>query len=442
MKQNLSNQPLKGTSDWFPEEFAIRKYIFETWRKINRQFGYEEYLTPIFESADIYRAKSGEDVGGKELMVATDRGGRELAIRPEMTPSVTRMVTRIYGQASKPLRLFSIANFWRNERPQRGRNREFWQLNTDIFGSDLVSADLEILQIALEIMLALKPPKGSFTLYLNHRYLIDTILTDIAEVSADHRVPIVRLLDKFEKLPLDAFQHRLRELGLTEESIGHLTRFMQSQDADQLLQNFPRLATNSAYQQITHIFSTLQQLGYEDWIIFNPSIIRGFDYYDGMVFEVFDNHPENNRSLFGGGRYNGLARLFGKQDVPAVGFAPGDEPTRLFLEKWNLIPDFLIENHTTYLPLLADDLTMAARELATSLRGSGVAVEQGLEVQSLRKALDYANKKNFPFVIIYGSDEASEGIIELKDMRTGEQTSHTQASFVEKLKSVIASHHV
>jgi histidyl-tRNA synthetase len=161
-----------------------------------------------------------------------------------------------------------------------------------------------------------------------------------------------------------------------------------------------------------------------------------------MVFEVFDNHPENNRSMFGGGRYNGLAKLFGKQDVPAVGFAPGDEPTRLFLEKWNLIPDSLTENHTIYLPLLADDLTMATRELATSLRGSGVAVEQGLEVQSLRKALDYANKKNFSFVIIYGSDEASQGIIELKDMRTGEQTSHTQASFVEKLKSVMASHHV
>ncbi|HXW00588.1 MAG TPA: ATP phosphoribosyltransferase regulatory subunit, partial [Anaerolineae bacterium] len=166
MKRKLSNQPVKGASDWLPEEFAVRRYIFDTWRKINQQFGYEEYLTPIFESAEIYRAKSGEDIGGKELMVITDPAGRELAIRPEMTPSVTRMVTKFYRQAPKPLRLFSIANFWRNEKPQRGRNREFWQLNTDIFGSKAMAADLEILQLALQIMLAFNPPKGSFTLYL------------------------------------------------------------------------------------------------------------------------------------------------------------------------------------------------------------------------------------------------------------------------------------
>lgn len=152
MPQKLTNNPIKGTSDWLPEEFAVRQYIFETWRKINRQFSYDEYLTPLLESADIYRAKSGEDVGGKELMVITDRAGRELAIRPEMTPSVTRMVSRFYKQATKPLRLFSIANFWRNENPQRGRNREFWQLNSDIFGSESVNADAEYQRRVLDFL--------------------------------------------------------------------------------------------------------------------------------------------------------------------------------------------------------------------------------------------------------------------------------------------------
>jgi histidyl-tRNA synthetase len=158
-KNMLSNKPPKGTSDWFPEEYSIRKYIFDTWRRVNVQFGYQEYLTPILETADIYRAKSGEDVGGKELLVIEDRGGRELAMRPEMTPSVTRMVSRTYMQEPKPMRLFSIANFWRNERPQRGRNREFWQLNTDIFGSVSLNADWRFCRLPWKSCWPLTRPK-------------------------------------------------------------------------------------------------------------------------------------------------------------------------------------------------------------------------------------------------------------------------------------------
>jgi histidyl-tRNA synthetase len=435
MPQKISNNPVKGTSDWLPEEFAVRRYIFETWRKVNRQFGYDEYLTPFIESADIYRAKSGEDVGGKDLLVVTDRAGRELAFRPEMTPSVTRMVTKFYRQATKPLRLFSIANFWRNERPQRGRNREFWQLNSDIFGSEAVSADIEILQLALQIMLALKPPQGSFTLYLNHRNLIDVFLTDIANVPDHIRIQIVRILDKFDKLPLETFQGSLGDLNIEKQTVDILTRFMQSKNADQLLDNFPMLEKNPGYRQINHIANTLGELGYSEWIAVNPSIIRGFDYYDGMVFEIFDNHPENNRSMFGGGRYNGLADIFGKQNIPAVGFAPGDETTRLFLQNWNLVPDYLKEKQSIYLPLLDDNLSMHVGKLAHQLRSVAVAVEQGLETQTLKQALSYANRKKLRRVIILGTDEVGKNIVNLKDMQTGEQKAYTEASLIDELTS-------
>jgi histidyl-tRNA synthetase len=298
MSTSLSNLPLKGTSDWFPEECAIRRYIFDIWRRVNRQFGYDEYLTPILEAAEIYRAKSGKDVGGKELMTMTDQAGRELAIRPEMTPSVTRMVTRIYRQSPKPLRLFSIANFWRNEKPQRGRNREFWQLNTDIFGSSSLSADLEILQLALELMLAFDPPKRSFTLYLNHRHLLDTILTHIADIPEAVRVPTVRLLDKYQKLGNESLSRALEDLGLEQNAIRMLLHFMQSQNIEQLLGYFPMLQDDDGYQQVKYLLTMLRDLGYDEWVIFNPSIIRGFDYYDGMVFEMFDRHPENTRARY------------------------------------------------------------------------------------------------------------------------------------------------
>ena len=163
MKKVLSNQEPKGTQDWSPEEFLLRKYIFDTWRRVCLRYGFEEYLTPLVESAEIYRAKSGEDVGGKELVTFTDLGGRELSIRPEMTPSVVRMLTKNYASSSKPIKYFSIANFMRNEKPQRGRNREFWQLNCDIFGSESFLADLEILQMALDLVLEFDPPQNSFT---------------------------------------------------------------------------------------------------------------------------------------------------------------------------------------------------------------------------------------------------------------------------------------
>jgi histidyl-tRNA synthetase len=437
----LSNQPPKGTSDWLPEEFSVRKYIFDTWRRVNRLFGYREYLTPILESADIYRAKSGEDVGGKELLVIEDRGGRELAMRPEMTPSVTRMVSRIYMQEPKPIRLFSIANFWRNESPQRGRNREFWQLNTDIFGSTSIEADLEILGIALEIMLSFRPPEKAFVLHLNHRHLIDAILKDMVGLPAESITQAMRTLDKFEKLRPDEFRGLLGKLGINDYQANQLFAFMKSETVSELAALFPQLESVTGYQEINHISHTLYEAGYGDWIRFKPSMIRGFDYYDGMIFEVFDNHPDNNRALFGGGRYNGLGSLFGNQDIPAVGFAPGDETTRLFLESWQLTPEYVTGNEAVFLPLLDDSLKSAVNNLARRLRQSGLAVEVGLESQKFTKALSYADKRKFQHVIILGTNEREKGVVKLKNMKSGyeqEMTEDTLNNFFLpfKLKSL------
>jgi histidyl-tRNA synthetase len=416
----ISNLPPKGTSDWFPQEYRIRKYIFDTWRSVCTRFGYEEYLTPVVESAEVYRAKSGEDIGGKELMTMTDRAGRELSLRPEMTPSVTRMVTRIYDSAPKPMRLFSIANFFRNEKPQRGRNREFWQLNADIFGSNSANADIEVLQLALEIMQSFNPPAGSFTMFINNRKLIDFILNQVAQVTEDQRTEVVRTLDKWEKLSREDFVAKLVEIGLQSNQVEGLIKFMQSSNAQELIQNLPELATNEGYQETQEIIEKLTSLGYGEWIKFQPNIIRGFDYYDGMVFEVFDNNPENNRSMFGGGRYNGLARIFGANSFPATGFAPGDETTRLFLESWNLVPQDL-KQEVYYVPLLSEDLYIQTTDIIKPLRNEGKNVIAGLEVQGVGKALDTGNKIAADFVIIFGENEQSRGVYILKDMNSGEQ---------------------
>lgn len=424
MDKIISNQEPKGTRDWLPEEFLIRKYIFDTWRRVCLRYGFEEYLTPLVENAEVYRAKSGEDVGGKELVTFKDLGGRELSIRPEMTPSVTRLVTKVYATSPKPLKYFSIANFMRNEKPQRGRNREFWQLNCDIFGSDALAADLEVLQLALDLMLEFDPPQDSFVLAVSNRKLIDGILelSGAGALAADKKNLVVRTLDKWAKLSEEDIVLRLQEAGLSEAAINIIKQFMLSRSLEDLVEKLPTLKDNVGLAETAEILNKLDELGYGDFLEFNPAVIRGFDYYDGLVFEVFDKNPENNRAMFGGGRYNGLAEIFGVKNFPAVGFAPGDETTRLFLESWDLLGRVEEEQaEKFYLPLLDASLITETNRLAKELRSRGENILIGLEEQKIGRALDFANNRKISKVIIFGRDEAKRGIYKVKDMASGEE---------------------
>ncbi len=421
MKNTISNNPIKGSSDWLPEEIAVRQYIFDTWEKVCRQYGFKKYLTPLLESARIYQEKSGEDVGGKELITVTDRAGRDLAIRPEMTPSVTRLVSRIYNQEVKPIKFYSVANFFRNEKPQRGRNREFWQLNCDIFGSDSLEADREIMQMSLDMMLAFKAPKNSFKLYISSRQLIDGVL-DLIKVASDKKIEVIRLMDKWDKLTSKAIKEKVDKLDLSDKSFKIISKFMTAKDSNQLLVSLPELKNNQGLKDINLIINKLSDLGYEDYISFNPAVIRGFDYYDGLVFELFDLNKDNNRAMFGGGRYNGLADIFGKESFSAVGFAPGDETTKLFLESWDLL-DNIKKDDKYYLPILDDNLKIETSKLAQSLRKKGYNIEEAFVESKIGKALEYANKKGINKVVILGDREYQEGEYKIKDMNKGSEIS-------------------
>ncbi|MDD3711196.1 MAG: histidine--tRNA ligase [Patescibacteria group bacterium] len=416
--KNISNQELKGTKDWFPEEFNIRKYIFDKWREVCLSYGFFEYLSPLLENADIYRAKSGEDVGNKELMIFVDQGGRELAIRPEMTPSVVRMVSKIYQTSPKPIKLFSIANFFRNEKPQRGRNREFWQLNCDIFGSDSPLSDLEILQMSVDLVLAFNPPKDSFVLKINHRGLID-FLFDSIKIKKEQKIMLLRLMDKYNKMSADNFILALKDLKLKDEQIDQVIKFISSKNLDDLVDKIPNLKNSEAFSSLIKIIDEFIEMFYGEYIMFSPDIIRGFDYYDGLVFELFDKHPDNNRAMFGGGRYNGLADVFGVNNFPAIGFAPGDETFKLFLEAWGLLPKVNLRKDVYFLPLLADSLKSEIISLAKKLRVEGKKVELGFDVVKISRALEQADKNGFGHVVILGEEELKKGEYKVKDMVSG-----------------------
>ncbi len=379
----LNLNPPKGTADRKPEEFRIRKYIFDTWRTVCESFAYDEYLGPLVEPSAIREAKSGEDVWGTELTKITNRNGEisDLALRPEMTPTVTRMISKYQREYTKPIRWFSIANFYRNERPQRGRNREFWQCNVDIFGSESVSADIEVLQMACELMKAFGATSEQFELHVNDRRVVDWFL-DALSMDADLRKEAVRTMDKWDKLSQEDFEKVLIEKWCDGMQIEAIVQFMKSD------------ALEGAWsQQINQIVDAMHALGYQDTIKIKPSLMRGFDYYDGMVFEVFDKHPENSRALFGWGRYNGLADIFGvKEAIPAVWFAPGDEPMKLFLESWKLIPDALRQQRY-YVPVLEEGKETEVMKKAQELRNEWKNVLIGMKVQTDSKAIEYAGKK-------------------------------------------------
>jgi len=421
----IPNTPPKGTSDWFPEEFKVRKYIFDTWRQVCTSYGFEEYLGPLVESTDIWKAKSGEDVGGSELTQITNRNGEldGLAIRPEMTPSVTRMVSRKWKEIDKPIKWFSITNFYRNEKPQKWRNREFWQLNADIFGDSSVNADSEILTLSLELMRAFKAPKGSFSLKLNHRGLINDLFSLVLELDDEETERnLMRLLDKYAKLKKDVFEDELEKLWLRWEA-QVLHDFMSARTITNLQESFVSLAWSESFVEFTSIMKNLEELWYGDEIEFAGDLIRGFDYYDGIIFEVFDKNPENPRALFGGGRYNGLAKIFGvKENIPAIGFAPGDETMKLFLEGHNLL-DEIKNTHTPkyYLPMLEGIDFTQLQKLASTLRLSGKDINLGLSVKKLPKAVKYADKNNYSHVVILWEQEIEKGKYIMKDLKTGEE---------------------
>lgn len=299
----LGTEPYKGVRDFYPEDMAIQNYIFDTWKKVCKENNYIEYSTSILEPAELYRAKSGDQISGEEMFTFVDKGGREVALRPEMTPSLARLVAGKRKSLKFPLRWFSIPNLFRYERPQRGRKREHWQLNCDLVGIAEIDAEVEIISIAYKVMKDFGAKDEDFKIMINDRVLLNEKIGS---------PELMRLLDKKDKMEDAEFKQKWLEISGKEYD-------------DNIEPN----------EMIKNLLSKLEEKGIKN-AVFSPTITRGFDYYTGMVFEVFDNHEDNRRSLFGGGRYDNLLEIFGVEPVPTVGFGMGDVTIRDFLETHNL----------------------------------------------------------------------------------------------------------
>lgn len=411
----LSPQPYKGTRDWYPEDKAVQNYIFATWKKTVEQFGFKEYGAPLLEPLEVYAAKSGDELAGEQTYAFTDRGDRTVAIRPEMTPTVSRMVAARRQELPYPARLYSIANFMRYERPQRGREREFWQLNVDTFGADDVAAEAETLLLADEIMKAFGASTNMYEIRVNSRELIEEMTRQYLGLDEVQAGQLVRLIDRKNKLPAEVFLASVREILETDEKVARLEAVFLADSIETLPEV---LADGAAAGRVRELFVMLSSLGVSS-ARFDVTLMRGLDYYTGTVFEVFDVDPENNRSLFGGGRYDGLVGMFGVEPVSAVGFAPGLTTTELFLRSHNLLPDLGV-GVDMYVASVGDT-ALQTLQLAATLRSRGISVETDTTGRKFDKLIKMAEKKGATEIVFVGANEIESGEYKAKNLATGEE---------------------
>lgn len=308
-KGKLSSEPYKGVRDFYPEDMATQNYIFSVWKKVTEQFGYQEYASSLLEPAELYRTKGSEEIVHEQMFTFTDRGGREVALRPEMTPSLARMIAARRKSLKFPLRWYTIANCFRYERPQRGRKREHWQLNADLMGIEGLDGDVEIIELAYKIMRSFGAKDEDFSIKIGSRNALTSALTKHNITKLALHKEISHLIDRKGKMPEEERVAELKNLGVDFE-------IRESSDVTEILRQLSEKKIKNAK--------------------FDANIVRGFDYYTGMVFEVFDTHAENRRALFGGGRYDNLLEMFGVDPVPTVGFGMGDVTIRDFLETHRL----------------------------------------------------------------------------------------------------------
>ncbi len=423
---SLSTQPYKGARDFYPEDKRIQKFMFNRIREVVEGYGYQEYDAPILESLDLYVAKSGEEIVNEQTYQFEDRGGRRVAIRPEMTPTVSRMVAAKRQELAYPLRWYSIPNLWRYERPQRGRLREHWQLNVDVFGLDNISAETEMILVASDILKRFGADESMFEFRINSRKLIDRIMESSLKLDDVTARNLIKLIDRKNKLPLEKFSEQLKDIvGNKNEKVIQLLGIGQPDDLPE------EILDSASVKNIKYLIESLGKVGVNN-IAFDMTLMRGFDYYTDIVFEVFDTNPINNRSMFGGGRYDGLVGLFGVEQVPTVGFGMGDVTLQNFLEANSLVP-VLTPETDLIMAGLTEDLTSIV-QLAAKLRNANINVAVDSTGRKIDKIIKSASKANIQYITFVGDQELETKKFGLKNLNTSVSEVMTINGIINKLK--------
>jgi histidyl-tRNA synthetase len=425
----LSTQPYKGTRDFYPEDMRVQRYMFNKMRKVAESYGYQEYDGPMLEPFELYAAKTGEEIVNQQLYWLIDRGERKMAIRPEMTPTLARMVAGKINELPRPVRWYAIPNFWRYERPQRGRLREFWQLNVDVLGGDPLLADAEILSFAIDLVREFGGEQF-VSIKVNNRRLIDHFFEKIG-LTADAALKATKALDARAKIGEEAYTKWLTDLGLSSEQQAQMEKFFHS-SFEQIAANYPCQGVD----ELKSLFALMRESGAGDRVQFDPMVLRGLDYYTGTVFEMYDISPENNRAMFGGGRYDNLVGLFGNHKLSGVGLGWGDVTLKNFLETHGLLPKF-DSAVDVFVTLPKMEYRSKAEEIVRALRSQGLKVSTPLSADGFGAQLKLANKHGARVAVLLGDTELAQGQVVVKNLQKGEQTTLPITGLAEKIAEIL-----
>jgi len=416
-------QGVRGTRDFYPEDMRLRNWLFDNFDDAALLHGFQEYDAPVLESEELYTRKQGEEIT-QQLYNFKDKGDRKVALRPEMTPSLARMVMSRAGVLPMPIKWYSIPQCWRYERTQRGRGREHYQWNVDIWGTDAISADAELISVLVTFFKSVGLTEKDLVIKMSSRKVLEEVLGSLG-LEGDIFAKTCIIVDKMDKLPADVVSNQLSELGLEDSAIQTIQSTLAIKDMNSLEKNLGK--ESSAVMELTSLFSALDAYGISEWIEFDASIVRGLAYYTGPVFEAHDRDGEL-RAICGGGRYDKLLSTLGGKDLPATGFGFGDMVIMELLAEKGLVPE-LIGGVDDVVIALSPELRNAAMFVATSLRNTGKSVDLVLEDKRLKWAFKHAERSGAQRLVMVMPDEWKEGKVKIKDLETGEE----EEVFIESL---------
>ena len=407
-------QPVKGTRDFFPDEMRLRNWLFEVWRNVSEQAGFEEYDTCVLEHEELYVRKTGDEIS-KQLYSFEDKGGRRLSLRPEMTPSLARLVLQQEKSLSFPIKWFSMPQCFRYERMTKGRRREHFQWNADIIGQHEVVAEAEILMLLISACESMGLSTNDFRVFINDRRILNAILSQINVPQVLHSEVMV-IMDKRDKITPEALSKMLEEMRMTTKQVGQLNEYLSKSDLEELREN---LKNTEGIEELQHLMKLMETAGYKNYLQFDISIVRGLSYYTGAVFEV--NSPEKqHRAICGGGRYDSLLSTYGGETVPAVGFGFGDVVVLDVLKELERFPELPRKLDYTIIPFSNEQIGTALK-IAAELRLQGSTVDCNFSMKKIKKMMQQAHESGAAKAILLFPDELSDDKVVIRDMQLHEQ---------------------
>ncbi len=436
--KNLSTDSYKGVRDFYPADMAIQRYIFDTWAKTAESFGFERYDASILEPSDLYKAKGAEneELVNEQTYTFIDRGEREVTLRPEMTPTVARMVAAKRRELAFPLRWYSIPNLFRYERPQRGRLREHWQLNCDIFGSNDIAADVEIIALAYQTLIDFGARPEQFQIRINNRKILPA---DLAYGANKHGVSLkdeqvlslARLIDKIDKIDAIDFESQMKHILGNKELSDYILERLTSDMSSGIINE------TEEFKDLKFVYDGLNDVGIKN-VKVDLSLMRGFDYYTGTIFEIFEvdeNGNSTGRAMLGGGRYDNLTGMFGGEPISGIGFGMGDVTMRDFLETHNLLPSHLEKSGTkvVIIPMSAEQ-NIFAQGIAMKIRQAGFSVSTDIGTKKVGDKISKAAERGCEYIVVVGEDEIANNTYNLKQLKTGSVFSGTISELISQLK--------